>query len=403
MKPAPERSCEKVHGRGAPDRSPKHCLGPLLQHIGCIRVPGQDNLNVLPCDPEHLFVIGCPCGFRPLDVEGGKIYDSSPQVYPLPSDKAALIGNPAYDLLRKQGYGMVGRHSAVKLCHWLRKSLRGKGHCYKQEFYGIQSHRCLQMSPSVAHCDFRCIYCWRPVEFTQGVEMGEEIDGPEEIVSGSIASQRKLLSGYGGVPDLVPNGRFKEALEPKHAAISLAGEPTLYPRLGELIHEYSKRGMTTFLVTNGSFPAALENLTTEPTQLYISLSAPSEALHLSVNRPIVKGSWKSIMESLDLIGSFGCRTVVRLTLARGLNMVEAGSYAELVGRSSPDFVEVKAYMFVGWSRHRLTIGNMPSFVEIRRFADSLQAASGYQKECESASSRVVLLARDPGSRMIRAA
>jgi len=319
----------------------------------------------------------------------------------LPSDKATWIANPAYDTLRKQGYGIVGRHSAVKLCHWLRKSLRGRGHCYKQEFYGIQSHRCLQMSPSVAHCDFKCIYCWRPVEFTQGAEMGKDIDGPQEIVSGSIATQKKLLSGYGGVPDLVPNGRFKESLEPRHAAISLAGEPTLYPHLGELIHEYSERGMTTFLVTNGSLPKALENLTAEPTQLYISLSAPSEALHLGINRPIVSGSWQSILSSLDLLGSFGCRTVVRLTLARGLNMVEEDAYAELIRRSSPDFVEVKAYMFVGWSRYRLSIGNMPSFAEIRRFADYIQVDSGYQKAGESASSRVVLLARDPGPTTIR--
>ncbi|TLN08521.1 4-demethylwyosine synthase TYW1, partial [bacterium] len=94
-------------------------------------------------------------------------------------------------------------------------------------------------------------------------------------------------------------------------------------------------------------------------------------------------------------------TVVRLTLARGLNMVEADAYADLIRRSSPDFVEVKAYMFVGWSRHRLSIGNMPSFAEIGRFADMIQAALGYPRAGESASSRVVLLARDPGSTMIR--
>jgi len=321
----------------------------------------------------------------------------------LAAQETARFADSPYDVLRKQGYGLVGRHSAVKLCHWLRKSLRGKGHCYKQEFYGIQSHRCLQMSPAVAHCDFRCIYCWRPVEFTQGVSMGQDVDPPEEIASGSIAAQRKLLSGYGGVPDLVPIDRFRESLDPRHAAISLGGEPTIYPRLGELIHEYSRRGMTTFLVTNGSYPEALESLSTEPTQLYISLSAPSEAVHLRVNRPVVSGSWRSILNSLDLLASFRCRTVVRLTLVRGLNMEGIDAYARLIRQSSPHFVEVKAYMFVGWSRHRLTIACMPSFAEIRRFADALQTSSGYLKVCESASSRVVLLAREPGSALIQSA
>jgi len=226
--------------------------------------------------------------------------------------------------------------------------------------------------------------------------MGEDVDDPEDIVEGSILAQRRLVSGYGGVPDLVSRTKLKEALEPRHAAISLAGEPTLYPRLGELIEEYSKRGMTTFLVTNGSVPEALSKLGTEPTQLYVSLSAPDEAHHFRINRPVVPGTWSSLQETLDLLPSFSTRTVIRLTMVRGMNMSGAEQYGKMIRRASPDFVEVKAYMYVGWSRYRLKMENMPSFRDIRRFADQISAASGYDVVSNFSPSRVVLLARSPG-------
>jgi len=301
-------------------------------------------------------------------------------------------------VLRKHGYGLVGRHSGVKLCHWLRKSLRNQGHCYKQEFYGIRSHRCLQMSPCVSYCNFKCQFCWRPVDLTEDVTMGEDVDGPEEIVAQSILAQRRLVSGFGGVPELVRPEMYREALEPKHAAISLSGEPTLYPRLGELIEEYDRAGMTTFLVSNGSRPEVIENLSREPTQLYISLSAPDGNLHRRVNRPTVPGTWDRLQRTLDVLGSLDCRTVIRLTMVRDLNMVQPARYAEMIERASPDFVEVKAYMYVGWSRYRLKMSNMPSFEEIRGFASEICGASGYEQCNEFAPSRVVLLSagsRDP--------
>lgn len=39
--------------------------------------------------------------------------------------------------LTKQGYAIVGSHSAVKTCRWTKASLRGRGFCYKHSFYGI--------------------------------------------------------------------------------------------------------------------------------------------------------------------------------------------------------------------------------------------------------------------------
>ena len=297
----------------------------------------------------------------------------------------------AYDTLRKHGYALVGRHSGAKLCHWLRKSLRGEGHCYKQAFYGIQSHRCLQMSPAVAHCSFKCVFCWRPVDLTEGPSMEGPVDDPASIASESLRAQGRLVSGFGGVPRLVERRKFEEAIHPKHAAISLAGEPTLYPHLGGLIHEYSRMGLTTFLVTNGSNPAALGGLNCEPTQLYVSLSAPDSTAHFQINRPVASGTWECLRESLGMLASFECRTVVRLTLARGLNMTDPAGYAAMIDESSPDFVEVKAYMFVGWSRYRLSMDNMPSFAEIDSFATQVSDACGYAKIDQFEPSRVVLL------------
>ena len=46
-------------------------------------------------------------------------------------------------------------------------------------------------------------------------------------------------------------------------------------------------------------------------------------------------------------------------------------YAKLIRKADPDFVEVKAYMYVGSSRKRLTLDNMPSFDEVKEFAKKI--------------------------------
>jgi tRNA wybutosine-synthesizing protein 1 len=61
-----------------------------------------------------------------------------------------MIPQNLRDLLEKQQYRIVGNHSAVKICHWTKESIRERGFCYKQQFYGINAHRCLQMTPAVA-------------------------------------------------------------------------------------------------------------------------------------------------------------------------------------------------------------------------------------------------------------
>ena len=66
-------------------------------------------------------------------------------------------------------------------------------------------------------------------------------------------------------------------------------------------------------------------------------------------------------------------------------------YAKLINKADPDYVEVKAYMFVGSSRKRLTQENMPTFDEVKEFAKKIGDACGKELVNESEISRVVLL------------
>ena len=220
------------------------------------------------------------------------------------------------------------------------------------------------------------------------------VDDPEYIVDKSIEEQRKIISGYKGHPKVDPK-MWEEAMNPKHVAISLAGEPTLYPRLSELIEEYHKRGMTTFLVTHGVRPDVLASLDPEPTQLYLSLEAWDEKSFKEFNRPILPGLWNAVMQSLDLLPSFSSPTVIRITLVKGFNDNEGAlkGLARLVERGYPTYVEVKAYMNVGYSRYRLTKENMPKHAEVRMFAEKLAELIGYDVVDEQRSSRVVLLSK----------
>ncbi|MCC6013744.1 MAG: 4-demethylwyosine synthase TYW1 [Candidatus Verstraetearchaeota archaeon] len=296
-------------------------------------------------------------------------------------------------ILKSQGYQIVGKHSAVKTCHWVRKALTEGEICYKGKFYGIKTHRCLQMSPSVVYCTNRCIYCWRILPGERGISWNGSLlieeDDPEFIAKESIKAHRRALIGYKGNPK-VKKEILEEALNPKHVAISLSGEPTLYSRISELIEEYHKMGMTTFLVTNGTRPEVLEKIK-EPTQLYISLSAPSEEIYKKVCRPVYDDNWNKLIKSISLLRSFNCRTVIRITLVRNLNMNEIDGYAKLIKIGMPKYIEVKAYMHLGCSTWRLKEDAMPTHEEVLLFSKKLAEKINYEIIDEVQASRVVLL------------
>ena len=197
--------------------------------------------------------------------------------------------------------------------------------------------------------------------------------------------------GYFGNPH-ANQKKLNEAQTPNNAAISLAGEPLLYPAIDELLEEYKKRHFTTFLVSNGLSPEKLKNMSMEPTQLYLSLDAPNKEVYHDICNPQVKNGWENLNQSLELLSSFKCRTVLRITCVDGYNMKNPEGYAKIIQESNPDFVEIKAYMFVGSSRERLKLNNMPKNDDVHHFAQSISVLSGKKIVDQSPESRVFLLA-----------
>ena len=276
--------------------------------------------------------------------------------------------------LYKQGYRLVGNHSAIKVCLWTKKSIRKEDVCYKNAFYGIKSWQCIQMSPTFL-CDHRCIFCWRNIEDVS-LRWEGQIDNPRDIVEGCVKAQRGYLEGFRGNAK-ANKRRLWEAMQPLHFAISLTGEPCTYPRLPELISEIKKKKMTSFLVTNGTIPKMLKNLVkNQPTQLYITLPAPDEETYEKVCNPLIDDAWQRLMKSLSLMKKFK-RNVLRLTLVKNYNLIKPEKYSELIKKNKPKFVELKSYMWVGHSRKRLQQQDMPLHSEIMGFAKEISKYSGY--------------------------
>ncbi len=223
-----------------------------------------------------------------------------------------------------------------------------------------------------------------------GKKLVEE-DEPETIIEGCIRKQRELLSGFFG-NERVNKKKIKEAQNPKYWAISLSGEPTIYTKLSSLIKELHRRGNCTFLVTNGLFPKRIESLDELPVQLYVSLDAPNKEIYNKIDRPTMKNSWERLNQTLELLPSLETRTVLRLTLVRNLNLCNAKEYSKLIKKANPMFVELKAFMAVGYARYRLQYSDMPSHEEIKNFAKEICSHTGLKIIDEKENSRVVLLA-----------
>jgi len=119
--------------------------------------------------------------------------------------------------------------------------------------------------------------------------------------------------------------------------------------------------------------------------------APDRETYLALCRP-EEDFWDSIQESLGILGKR--RSAVRITLVEGYNDFEPASYARMVQDSGAAFVEVKGYMFLGYSRKRLQRENMPSFAHVKKFAEEIASISGYRFRDENQASRVVCLERE---------
>ena len=348
------------------------------------------------------------------------------------------ITNTFVEKYTKTLYRIVGenKHSAIKPCHWLEQRLmtgRDNRNCYKGVF-GIQSHRCLQNTPSLPFCNHQCVFCWRDIELgTLGSEFIVDPDEPKELVDDMIRHHqdiiknhlplRRYLDNYEIMIDimyfmllnpgkhtikslsqelhissnktqravnLLKNQKFLhshpsflnnyvldgdisccidsreeveklinlsltdpddlmtaygEAMNPNHAAISLDGEPLLFPKIGGLVGEFRNRNMTTFIVTNSTMPRVIENLDTLPSQFYFTLAAPNKQTYQKACRPMIKDGWNRVLDSMNLIESLDCRTLIRLTAVKNLNISETliKEYVKIVEKANPNFFEIKGF------------------------------------------------------------
>ena len=300
--------------------------------------------------------------------------------------------------LRNAQYGVWG-HSTVEICHWTKKALRLEGVCYKRKFFGIETHRCMEFSPAGVFCHNRCVYCWRPSEFYSTLKMPEKmVDEPEEIMKNLIEERKRLLSGFGG-NEKVDRKIWKESLVPSHFAISLSGEPTMYPKLPKLIKYLKTLPFTKsiFLVTNGQEPEMLEKLEKDgalPSQLYLSMNAGTPTTFNLVNKPLLPDAWERFVKSLKFLSKVNTRTVVRITLIRELNTKneEIKEFARLLRIGNPHFIEIKSYMHLGYSRKRLNAEHMLKHDEIRKWSlKLLEYLPNFEFMDEQVDSRIVVL------------
>lgn len=167
----------------------------------------------------------------------------------------------------------------------------------------------------------------------------------------------------------------------------------MYPYLGELIAECRRRGLSTFLVTNGTFPEVLEGLDPLPSQLYVTVAAPNETIYKEICQPRIPDGWHRLMRTLELLPSLGTRTVIRHTLVQGFNMGHEDEYARLDRIADPTFIEPKGFVFVGDSRKRMSMDNMPSHHSVKEFGLRLGDLLGMCLLKERPDSRVVLLGK----------
>ncbi|KAK0374925.1 wyosine base formation [Colletotrichum limetticola] len=322
---------------------------------------------------------------------------------PLNAAKEMVPKNsPTYASLTKQGYSIVGSHSGVKICRWTKSALRGRGSCYKYSFYGINSHQCMETTPSLS-CSNKCVFCWRHGTNPVGTTWRWVVDPPELIFDGVKANHYNKIKMLRGVPG-VRAERFAEAMRIRHCALSLVGEPIFYPYINEFLGMLHAERISSFLVCNAQHPDQLAALKAV-TQLYVSIDASNKESLRKIDRPLHRDFWERFQRCLDILREkrFKHRTVFRLTLVKGFNVDdEVEGYAQLVEKGLPCFVEIKGVTYCGTSTASnagLSMSNVPFYWEVQEFVTALEKRLNekglkYGIAAEHAHSCCVLLASD---------
>ncbi|EKX44652.1 hypothetical protein GUITHDRAFT_52860, partial [Guillardia theta CCMP2712] len=259
--------------------------------------------------------------------------------------------------LEKQGYKVVGSHSGVKLCRWTKSMLRGRGGCYKHTFYGIESHRCMEATPSLA-CANKCV----------GTSWMWDMNEPEDILEGCFKGHYDSIRSVSRVPGVLAP-RLAEAFAVRHCALSLVGEPIMYPKINRFVSLLHHNGISTYLVTNA------QCVVTSSFQLYVSIDAANPETLTKIDRPLFEDSWSRLAQSLRALKDKDCRTVYRLTLVKDKNVDDVANYAKLVALGRPHFIEIKGVTYCGTSKaSEITMESVPLHSEVVQFARELVEA-----------------------------
>lgn len=252
----------------------------------------------------------------------------------------------------------------------------------------------MEATPSLA-CANKCVFCWRHHKNPVGRKWRWKQDPPSEIVTKAIRLHQNMIKEFKGVPGVKPD-RWRDAMTVRHCALSLVGEPIMYPQINTMIRLLHEKRISTFLVTNAQFPEKIKSL--DPvTQLYVSIDAATPASLKAVDRPLFKDFWERFIASLEALKDKRQRTVYRLTLVKGWNMEQLKDYAALVKRGEPDFIEIKAVTYCGKSDgSSLTMKNVPWHDEVIKFSEALVEMLGkdnYGIACAHRHSCLSLLAK----------
>uniref|UniRef100_A0A8C5TA81 tRNA 4-demethylwyosine synthase (AdoMet-dependent) n=1 Tax=Malurus cyaneus samueli TaxID=2593467 RepID=A0A8C5TA81_9PASS len=304
------------------------------------------------------------------------------------AERREMITPALRDALTKQGEALP---RAVGAQFGVGAMLRGRGGCYKHTFYGIESHRCMEATPSLA-CANKCVFCWRHHTNPVGTEWRWKMDQPELILQEALEKHQNMIRQFKGVSG-VKAARLEEALRVKHCALSLVGEPIMYPQINRFVRLLHQHDISTFLVTNAQFPEEIRRL--EPvTQLYVSVDASTKESLRRIDRPLFKDFWQRFLDSLKALAEKQQRTVYRLTLVKAWNVDELKAYADLISLGKPDFIEVKGVTYCGDSAaSSLSMANVPWHGEVLAFTQELaRLLPDYGIACEHEHSNCLLLA-----------
>ena len=136
------------------------------------------------------------------------------------------------------------------------------------------------------------------------------------IIEEAVSKHQQMIKQAKGIPGVIPQ-RYEEGFKIRHCALSLVGEPIIYPEINtflSLLHQrfhqpchdfflswhrsnqalaclLCYRQISSFLVTNAQFPDQIKALP-PVTQMYLSIDAATPESLKAVDRPLFPDFWE---------------------------------------------------------------------------------------------------------------